>query len=253
MPLHIDEAGEGEPVVLIPGLAGLAKFWHPLQFALAARFHTLALDHPGMGRSPAHGPQSIDAIAQAVLDALDDRGISQAHVIGHSTGGLAAQALALDAPRRVRKLVLSSTWATPDQRFRDLFHLRRHVLLKAGPAAYAALGNLLAYPVDWYEQHIAEPSPIDFDASARSRVQLTVERIDMLLAYQRADALGQVNVSTLVVGARDDGIVPFHHSEALAQLVPGAQLLSLDGGHFAPTTRTEAFAQAVSSFLSPLP
>lgn len=253
MSLHIDEAGDGEPVVLIPGLAGLAKFWHPLQSALAGRFRTLALDHPGMGASIAHGPQSIDVIAQAVLDALNERGIAQAHVIGHSTGGLVAQALALDAPRRIRKLVLSSTWATPDRRFRDLFHLRRHVLQHAGAAAYAALGNLLAYPVDWYEQQIAEPIAIDFDASARIRVDLTVERIDMLLAYQRADVLGQVDVPALVVGARDDGIVPFNHSEALAQLIPGAQLLALDGGHFAPTTRTETFAQAVSSFLSPLP
>ncbi|MFV0678163.1 alpha/beta fold hydrolase [Variovorax sp. tm] len=248
--IHSVVAGAGPAVVLIPGLAGLAKFWHPLQGHIAPHFRSIAIDHPGVGLSRSLGPPSISAIAQQVLALLDREGIERAHVIGHSTGGLVAQALALDAPGRVAKLVLSNTWARADGRFRDLFRLRQHVLRNCGPAGYAALGDLLAFPPDWYEAHIAEPgSERDLAREIPMNVELTLERIDMLLEHDRADELGHIAASVCIVGAPDDNIVPFHHSQDLAKRIPRARLDSLDGGHFTPTTKTVAYAALVSTFL----
>ena len=243
------EQGSGSAVLLIPGLAGLAKFWGPVVPLLATTHRPIAIDHPGMGASPAMGPQAIDMIAHEVIRLVDRLEIKQFHVVGHSTGGLVAQALALDHAARVGKVVLSSTWARPDRRFRDLFRLRQHVLREAGVPAYAALGHLLAYPARWYEDNLATDLPIDFGGEMRVDAGLTHERIDMLLGYQRIKELPYFGKPTLVVGAQDDNIVPFSHSQELASRIPGAQLIAIAGGHFAPTTSPFVYARAVAEFL----
>ncbi|GAB2491312.1 hypothetical protein GCM10027082_48080 [Comamonas humi] len=181
---------------------------------------------------------------------LDQLGIERAHIVGHSTGGLVAQALALDAPDRVHKLVLSSTWAKPDQRFHALFRLRQEVLRTSGVAAYAALGELLAYPSQWFERHLAARAQEGGAAQVPSmNVALTLERIDMLLAHERSEELSRIQASVLVVGAPDDNIVPFHHSQDLAARIPHARLAQIAGGHFTPTTEVSDYAKLITSFL----
>lgn len=248
--LCVADCGDGPAVVLVPGLGGLGRFWRPTQLQLIGSFRTLAIDHPGMGGSPAEGAQSIDAIARQVVALLDQLGLERAHIVGHSTGGLVAQALALDAPDRVHRLVLSSTWAKADQRFHALFRLRQEVLRSCGAAAYAALGELLAYPSQWYERHLAAPAEAGGAAQTSSmNVALTLERIDMLLAYERSEELARIPVPVLVVGAPDDNIVPFHHSQDLAARIPHARLAQIAGGHFTPTTEVSAYAELITSFL----
>ena len=245
------EIGHGHSVLLIPGLAGLGRFWEPVMTLLADRFHLIAMDHPGMGGSRDRGPQSIATTVEAVIEWMDARDLNSCSVVGHSTGGLIAQSLALDHADRITALVLSSTWATTDRRFRDLFKLRQHILRHAGSDAYALLGQLLAYPPQWYESELSRTEPPELDLSATGNEALISSRIDMLLSYTRAAELASVHQPTLVIGAQDDNIVPFHHSEELSNLIPGAQLHALHGGHFTPTTRTGDYANVIATFLSP--
>lgn len=238
-------------MLLVPGLAGLGRFWGPVMTQLADRFHLIAMDHPGMGGSRDRGPQSIATTVAAVIEWMDARGMASCAVVGHSTGGLIAQALALDHADRISALVLSSTWATADRRFRDLFKLRQHVLRYAGADAYALLGQLLAYPPQWYESELSHAAPPTLCPSAADNEALISSRIDMLLSYTRAAEMTSVRQPTLVIGAPDDNIVPFHHSEELAQLIPEAQLHALPGGHFTPTTRPGDYANVLATFLNP--
>lgn len=245
------QAGSGQALLLLPGLAGLARFWDPVAEILADRFHVIAIDHPGVGASPSPAAEhSIEGIATAVLALLDEMGLDKCAVVGHSTGGLVAQSLALDAAPRIDKIVLSSTWAQSDRRFQDLFRLRQLVLSNSGATAYALLGQLLAYPADWYEKHLSGATTLQRDAVEPSVV---MQRIDMLLTHDRSQEIDRIAHPTLVVGAHDDNIVPFHHSVELAQRVRGARLQELSGGHFTPTTRTSAYANLVRAFLGEAP
>ena len=119
--LAYESAGEGDPIVLIAGLNGLGHFWDPVAHALARGHRVLTFDHPGVGASDSFGAQRIERIAAELLHLADRLDIARFACIGYSTGGLVAQALALDAPDRISALVLSCTWARPDQRFRDLW------------------------------------------------------------------------------------------------------------------------------------
>ncbi len=89
-----------------------AALFAPILAALAAGRRVIALDLPGWGLSekpPFTGNTAADAVGvwrAALLGFLDDQGLTQTDLAGHSMGGLAALAVALDAPERVRRLAL---------------------------------------------------------------------------------------------------------------------------------------------------
>ena len=71
----------------------------------------------------------------------------------------------------------------------------------------------------------------------------------MLLAFDRAADLDRLHQPTLIIGARDDALVPIHHAHRLRQRLPHAALSVLDGAHFHPRTDPEPFAARVREFL----
>ncbi|MDE1167858.1 MAG: alpha/beta fold hydrolase [Pseudomonas sp.] len=240
--------GQGAAVVLISGLGGLASFWAPLVAPLSRDYQVLTFDHPGVGHSRLDGPPSIPGIVDAVLQLLDEHGIERAHVVGHSTGSLVAQSLALDHPQRVASAVLSSGWAKPDKRFEDFFAYRQYLLAQLGGAAYTALTRLVAYPSAFYNEQFATAGALDVEMPSEVDVAMTQARMAMLLNYHRRDELHRLRLPVAVVGAGDDYVIAFHHSQDLARLIPGAQLVELSGGHFAPVTRTHAYHAVLRHF-----
>lgn len=242
------EKGQGHPVVLISGLGGLSSFWQPVADRLSEDYQVITFDHPGVGQSGIEGLPTIPGIAAALLKILDEKGIERAHLVGHSTGSLVTQTFALEHPERVSSIVLSSGWARPDKRFQDFFAYRKYLLAQLGGTAYTALTRLVAYPSWWYGQHFAEPGALNFDEPSVVDVEMTQARMDMLLSYTRRDELSHLAVPTRVIGAEDDYVIPFHHSQELASLIPGAELIELSGGHFAPVTRTDAYTAVLKQF-----
>src|SRR5438105_2388720 len=84
--LEYDDAGAGEPVVLIHGLGGNANVWGAQRRALSRAFRVLCPDLPGCGRSrPAHD-MSIRTLVDDIVAFLDRVGIASAHFAGHSLG-----------------------------------------------------------------------------------------------------------------------------------------------------------------------
>jgi pyruvate dehydrogenase E2 component (dihydrolipoyllysine-residue acetyltransferase) len=105
---HGDEdSGAAEPLVLLHGFGGDLNNWLFNAEPLSAQRTVYALDLPGHGGS---GKDVGDGEASDLVDALrgflDALGIQQAHLAGHSMGGLVAAELALVDPERVRSLAL---------------------------------------------------------------------------------------------------------------------------------------------------
>lgn len=249
--LHVESEGEGPPLLLISGLGGVASFWDAVRPMLRQHFRLVLFDHRGTGRSErspdGHSIGRLAADAVAILDAL---GIDGAHLIGHSTGGTVAQTLALDVPARVRRLVISGSWARADYRFRLLFETRLRVLQQAGPETYAALGQLLGLPADWINAHEDGVRHAILNAGTELKApQAAQARLRMLLDYDRLDNLHRIAAPILVLGASDDMIVPYSHSVMIADRIPGAGLVDIPGGHFFPRTQAKAFVEAVAGFL----
>lgn len=108
--------GRGAPVLMIQGVGIAGCAWAPQAEGLADRFSCAHYDNRGLGDSEAPTDAlSIELMAQDALAVMDSLGWSSAHVVGHSMGGLIAQALALLAPERVQSLALLCTFARGSQ------------------------------------------------------------------------------------------------------------------------------------------
>ncbi len=237
-----DIAGQGDPVVFISGLGGMAGFWSAQVEAFSPAFRVLTFDHRGVGGSTGAPPYSVALWSDDVLALLDHAGAERAHLVGHSTGGIIAQEFAVAHPGRVRSLVLGGTWLVPDRRFRDQFAFRKQVLTALGGNAYRMLSDLLAYPVPEATNSCGQ------EMSVQER-EVIAARIDALLAYDGADIAPRIAASALVLAADDDYIVPVYHSKAVAAAIPGAKFKRCHrGGHFFPKTRAADYNKALAEF-----
>jgi pimeloyl-ACP methyl ester carboxylesterase len=115
--IYYETQGFGPPLVLIPGLMQTVKRWELAGYQpLASRYQLVVLDTLGHGRSDR--PDDATAydrrgVAEDVVAAMDDAGLSKAHVWGYSRGATIAVNVASLYPDRVRSLVLGG--AVPGQ------------------------------------------------------------------------------------------------------------------------------------------
>lgn len=97
------------PLVLLHGALFSAASLAPLAAALAPSRDVIALDLPGHGGTPVPDTMSVESLGDAVLAALDARGVTAAHLVGYSLGGYVALDLARRAPDRVRSVLAHAT------------------------------------------------------------------------------------------------------------------------------------------------
>lgn len=242
--------GTGPDLLLVTGLGGTAAFWDPVVPALASEFRVIRFDQRGIAAST-RGTAPTD-IAQLGRDAdavLDHVGSNRALLLGHSTGGVILQSMALASEARIAGLILSGTWARPNRYMAELFRMRGEIL-KVLPREYSAVVGFLGYPADWLDANWAKYDLMIAGAPLTPAQQKVVaERIAAIMTFDRAADLGRITVPTLVQGAEDDLIVPAFLNRELAGLIRHARLEMLPtGGHMYPVTRTQEFVAAVTRF-----
>ncbi len=252
--IAVTTRGTGDALLCISGLGGTAGFWNPCIPALASKYQTISLDQRGIAASTRGSAAcTIDQLATDCFAVLDACGVHTAKVIGHSTGGCIAQTMALMQPARVGALVLSGTWARPNRYMQELFKLRLG-MLQSNPIEYASSAAFLSYESAWlnanwsiYESALAG-APIDPPAQ-----HIIQERIHALMAFDRMDELKLLKMPCLILGARDDLMIPSFLQEELAVAIPGSALQIFNhGGHFFPLSRKEGFTHTILKWMDTL-
>jgi len=250
--LYYEVTGDGPPLLLVPGLSGVGAFWAQQVPDFARDFRVIVHDHRGTGASThSRIRYSVEQMADDVLRMMDALGVESAHLVGHSTGGAIGQIIAQDHPARLRSLVLSATWAGQDPYFRRLFESRRETLVTSGVEAYLRASVLMLAPPWWIRANDA--MLVDQHrrtAAASPPVEVLTSRIDAIVRFDRRARLGEIRTPTLVIVAADDMITPRFYSDELAERIPGAKLVVLEGGgHFAPNVLPAPYTAAVGAFL----
>lgn len=252
--LRVYAEGRGRPLLLVTGLGGTAGFWASISETLARSFRVLRFDQRGLAASTRGGaPCSIETLARDCLSVLDEAGIDRAVVLGHSTGGCIALSLAHLAPERVEGLILSGSWLRPNHYMAGYFGARREII-GTNPEAYAATSVLCAYPPAWIEAnwHIYEAALAAAPLSAAQQ-DVMRERIDALLAFDGRTQAAELTLPVLVLGARDDMVVPAFLQEEIVAALPGCAKTMLDtGGHLFPVSRPDAFTATVADWIGRL-
>jgi aminoacrylate hydrolase len=244
---------EAPTIVLSAGLGGLGGFWQPQFAALTDRFHVIAYDHRGTGANKSALPDdhTISDMADDVAGILDQAGVERCHFLGHALGGLIGMELVLRAPSRVSGLVLVNAWQTSSSHTRRCFAARLALLERSGPEAYVQAQPIFLYPAAWLMRHEDRVArEVAHGIAHFQGVENLKKRIGALLAFDVSARLGKIRVPTLVAGTRDDVLVPYLCSEALASGIAGAKLwLAGEGGHASTLTDPDRFNHALLCFL----
>lgn len=241
--------GSGDdPVILIAGLSGRGSGWGEQALRFAEDFTTIIPDHPGTGSSGMPTEFTLDHHAQAMAELIRSLGCGPAHIVGSSTGGAIALLMALDHPDVVRTIVPVSSWARADDFFRHQFAVRKAVLQRSGTEAYAEATALFLFSAVYFRDHY-DRVRIWCDAASGGSPDVMARRIDMILAHDVLDRLGDITAPTAVVVGAQDGCTPPHLSQQLAESIGGAEFHLLEGGHLIYKESPSVFHRTVRDFI----
>lgn len=250
----------GAPVLLLHGLMGHAGHWAPAAALLGAGHRTIALDQRGHGASakPPAGPFTREAYVADAAAVIERLGLAPVTLVGHSMGALTAWQLAAERPDLVRALVIcdmraSALGAASQRAWRDWFD--------RWPAPFPSLEAVHR----WFgadDPWVETPNP----ARGAFFAEVMAERPDgwrpvfdpaqMLTSREtwvhdaHWDSLAQVRCPTLVVRGLDGELGRAEAQEMVRVLPHGAYAEIPDAGHLLHYTHPEAWAEAVTPFLT---
>jgi 3-oxoadipate enol-lactonase len=242
------QSGAGEPVLLLHGAEADHSMFDGFAPLLAAHFTVVAYDQRDSGatRNPL-APYGLGELADDAAALIAALGYERAHVFGTSLGGAIAQVLAARHPRRVDRLVLSSTFrvGTPPLAINPEVFAKLAALRTGLPGTAPEIARYF-FPDDYLARH-PEVAEI-FSGSRRDAAQK--QRRAAILAQPVDVDLRAIASPTLVVVGERDRLIPPAHSLSLAGDVAGARTATLPGlGHVATIQDPEAVATAVLAFL----
>ena len=252
--VHDGPSPDAPTVLLSSGLGGTAGYWAPQLEALRQRYRVVTYDQAGTGRNGGelpsdHGISGMADEAAAVLDASET---VTAHFVGHALGGLVGLALAQRRPERLRSLTVVNGWTAAHAHTRRCFDMRLALLEHEGPAAYVRAQPIFLYPADWLARNADRAAKEEMHGLAGFQGANNLgARIAALLAFDARSSLADLRLSTLIVAARDDVLVPSVMSEELAAAIPDARLhVEPWGGHAINVTEPQRFNTLLIDFLS---
>ncbi len=257
-------AGDGPLLLLVHGMAGMARNWDSVIEPLALHNTVVAPDFPGHGDSaPGGGDYSLGSLASGLRDLMIALGHDRATLVGHSLGGGVALQFAYQFPELVERLVLVSSGGLGHE---VGFILRAAALpgadlflrATAGPGAIAggwlsgALARVGLRPnADLAEVGRAYATLADAD---RRRAFLSTLHAVVDTDGQRVAALDRLYLAeilpVLIVWGERDPIIPVAHGRAAHARLPGSRLeVFPDAGHIPQLESPGRFAAALQRFL----
>jgi pimeloyl-ACP methyl ester carboxylesterase len=221
---HYELLGQGEPLLLIPGLGVTSSVWDPVACELAEHFSLILMDNRGMGRSEAkREPCTLNDYCSDIVELLDHLQVERAHVLGLSLGGVIAHRLAIYHGCRISRLVLASC---TDHFTPYLTHVAtmlgqtlRQLRSRAFARTIEIMGSSPRYvdgQPEMIEQRIREKCAQNIPPRAIGR-QLRC------LAASDEELTERINVPTLVISGEHDFLIPSCYGREMAQRIPGSR------------------------------
>jgi pimeloyl-ACP methyl ester carboxylesterase len=231
----------GAPVLLlIHGAAGSHLDW-PAELRRLGQARVVAIDLPGHGRSAPPSCHEIPCYAAAIQGLVEHLPPADYVLAGHSMGGAIALEIALQRPAWLRGLVLIGAGAH----------------LPVNPVLIAQATTDFPAVVAFLSRHFwSKEAPPELIAASRRQLAQTAPEVlrgDFLACdrFDRREEVAQIDMPALVIASHGDRMMPYRYGEYLAQTIPQAELLSLEGaGHMMMLEQAEQVAGAVGDFVA---
>ncbi len=247
--------GDGPVLLFLHGIGGNQDSFDDQLPHFADRYMAVAWDMPGYGATPLPAePLTFDLLADAAASVIDALAVEQAHVVGHSMGGMVAQTLVKRHPGRVASLVLSGTspaFGKPGGDWQEQFLAARLKPLDEGKT-----------PADFADVLVDGMWGDNGDAAAKARAARSMKALaadsyraalKCIVTFDERDNLPNIACPTLcLAGEKDTNAAP-SVMEKMAAKIPGCAYHCMPGvGHLANVERPDLFNAAIDAFLEGL-
>jgi pimeloyl-ACP methyl ester carboxylesterase len=228
--MYYEIQGEGTPLVYIPGW-GIEITTVSKEIAdFARKFRVIAIDKRGTGRTDKFDvPYTIEQMADETIGIMDAAGIRRAHIVGISMGSMVAQEIAAKYPDRVNGLVL-------------------HVGFTRIPFVIKTLMTLMRY-LPGSKKKMEEGMATILNQKYPPTRESFRRQGDAVAQFDGRTVISKIRTPTLIVNASKDPFVPMKITRELAEGIPGAKLILVDGDHSISWTNPEFLLTQVAGFL----
>jgi pimeloyl-ACP methyl ester carboxylesterase len=248
--VHYEVFGRGRPVILLHGYLGSWGLWHETMNYLSQYYRTYALDFWGFGESDTkRDTYVVQDFVRMVDQFMEQLGIVQAPLVGHSMGGTVSLSVAVQFPQRVRKVVVIGS---------PIVGNSLSIILKLfgrRPIGFIVYHNLWAFKLSYhilarfYSKDPRWPEIMDRDVS-----QTTLEAFFLSIAsLRRTDLRSQLDqVKVPVMGMYGDKDIIVHPKQwkPLLAGVPQARIERFhQAGHFIMLDEPSRFTETLRNFL----
>jgi non-heme chloroperoxidase len=249
--LHYAEQGDrtGEAIVFLHAYVDSWRWFSRVLPLLSPEYHAFAPDQRGHGDSErpecCYTADDFAADAAAFMDAV---GVASSTLVGHSSGGMIAQRVALSYPHRVSRLVLIGAPITL---------LSNEVVIEFGEEMRALEDPVSPEFVrEFVEGTIHHPVPEEFLSMAVSESLKVPARVwrdyweGVLLTVDDTARLGEIAAPTLILWGEQDALLPREEQERRAAAIPDATLkVYPDTGHAVAAERPEWVVSDLEEFM----
>lgn len=250
--IYYEELGEGDPLVMTPGLGAHSGVWGPFPQVFAEKRRVVTHDPRGLGRSTAGGEDlSLELMASDVKAVMDAAGIEKAALLGVSMGALIVLRLALDYPGAVSKLVLVTPGAIRTRYTQWLFQSLQLVRERLAPGEYVRLMGALAFAPPFFERGYGMIKEVlKMLTPTESEYEQIGRQLACLIDADISSELSRIEAPALIIAGERDALVPIEAARRLASKLRGSRLYTLpNAGHSPFVEATEEVLAVIEEFL----
>ncbi|MFU1852332.1 esterase [Citrobacter portucalensis] len=236
------------PIVLVHGLFGSLDNLGILARDLVVDHDIIQVDMRNHGLSPRSPEMNYPAMAQDLLDTLDEQQIERAIFIGHSMGGKAVMALTALAPDRIERLVAIDI-APVD------YHVRRHdTIFTAINAVTDAQATSRQQAASVMRQHLQEEGVIQFllksfvDGEWRFNVPVLWDQYPHIVGWEAIPAWE--HPALFIPGGNSPYVTEAYREQLLAQFPQARAHVIAGAGHWVHAEKPEAVLRAIRRYLN---
>ncbi len=250
--LHYVDAGRGEPVLLIHGLAGDHHAWDKQIDAWSRTHRVIAPDSRGAGKSTqVDEPITLADMAQDFLELMTSLGIDRFQVVGRSMGGCIAQLMALEAPSRVSSMIWMASCARFDSLGQRRLDCHREILAMTGSwASWSkhAVNDFVSD--DYFRRHPEEVKRIEALIAGTDRLPACyLRQSEAVVAHDELDRLAEIRCPVLVLSGAQDPLCGSLATRWMVDARPGTEWVEFAGSHFFFLEEPEKFMKVTTDWL----
>lgn len=246
---YIGDEGKGFPLVLVHGFLGSSLMWKPQIDFFKNYFRVITPDLPGYGKSnKTKSHNTIQSIANLLLDCLGKKKIDKFHLLGHSLGGMVVQEMAKKGGDKISKLICYSTGPRGEMpgRFETIDQSRENLRKKGLESTTRSIAKtwfILGEKAEHFELCIQSGKETSIEAAENALIAIK--------EYNGVNNLKLIKNKTLIIWGDKDKSYNLTQAKTLEKNISNSSLVIFEGcAHNVHLEKIEEFNRTVFNFIN---